>query len=98
MLRYITVGEFHWESVDWVGGWSAADPRPLSATNLAPNSMLTKKSPDVTLIKVLDRCRAQDLQIPELQDRSKCKSGPRAAAQQKTNKEQNDQESNHRNE
>lgn len=54
-LWSITIDEFYWQSVDWVGGWSAANPRAANATNPSPNSLLTKYPPDVTLMDVGDR-------------------------------------------
>jgi len=72
-LWSITIDEFYWQSTNWTGGWSAANPRNLSEPSPGPSSWITKYPPDITLIDVGDReagfrgASGQFIQWPEIQ-------------------------------
>jgi chitodextrinase len=53
----LTIDEFYWQSVNWAGGWSAANPRNPSLPDPAPSTLVTRYPPDVLLSAVGERSR-----------------------------------------
>ncbi|MET8370840.1 nuclear transport factor 2 family protein [Micromonospora profundi] len=45
----LTIDEFYWQSVNWAGGWAAANPRNPSLPDPAPSTLVTRYPPDVLL-------------------------------------------------
>lgn len=43
----LTIDEFYWSSVNWAGGWSAANPRDPNLPDPAPSALVTRYPPDV---------------------------------------------------
>ena len=72
-LWSITIDEFYWQSTNWTGGWSAANPRNATEPNPGPSSWITRYPPDITLIDVGDReagfrgASGRFIQWPEIQ-------------------------------
>ncbi|WP_213450565.1 nuclear transport factor 2 family protein [Rhizomonospora bruguierae] len=53
----LTIDEFYWQSVNWAGGWAAANPRDPSLPDPGPSSLVTLYPPDVLLSAVGERSR-----------------------------------------
>jgi|GEM_PF-1902282 len=43
----LTIDEFYWQSVNWAGGWAAANPRNPDLPDPAPSTLVTRYPPDV---------------------------------------------------